>query len=366
MSVGLVGGVPASARQAADGQAYTIVYETQLSGSAANTGVADPSAPEAFKAAFGGTPVNIEVCDDQGTTTGNIDCEHQAVSGHAAAYVTTQSNENQDLVDAANIPVVGVANDVSPQSFDISAQQGLFLGMAVALEKRGCKRIGQVIDEGGQAYGTQVAKAVKWQSVTDAYIPLTAPDLTPDIAKLVQAHVQCVDMAMISTQIPQTLTAMKQAKLHVPIAIPGIILTSSVVRSLGTLGNGLIEVVSTPPLNAPAVAAVAKKMHAVNKQIKVDDASVDSWALARIIQDGAANVKGSVTNTSLLAGLNKLRSASTSGLYPPLSMKQQSIPAARRDFDTYVETLVLENGKQVDPSGFFNVAPQIKAALGNG
>ena len=237
LSVGLVGGLPASARQAAAGQAYTIVYETQLSGSAANTGVADPSAPEAFKAAFGGTPVNIEVCDDQGTTTGNIDCEHQAVSGHAAAYVTTQSNENQDLVDAANIPVVGVANDVSPQSFDISAQQGLFLGMAVALEKKGCKRIGQVIDEGGQTYGNQVAKAVKWQSVTDAYIPLTAPDLTPDIAKLVQAHVQCVDMAMISTQIPQTLTAMKQAKLHVPIAIPGIILTSSVVRSLGYSGQ---------------------------------------------------------------------------------------------------------------------------------
>ncbi len=34
--------------------------------------------------------------------------------------------------------------------------------MAVALQKKGCKNIGQVIDEGGESYGDQVAKAVKW------------------------------------------------------------------------------------------------------------------------------------------------------------------------------------------------------------
>jgi hypothetical protein len=110
---------------------------------------------------------------------------------------------------------------------------------------------------------------------------------------------------------------------------------------------------------------VAKKMHAVNKGIKVDDASLDSWAIARIIQDGAADVHGNVTNTSLLAGLNKLRNASTDDLLPPLSMKPQSNPAALRDFDTYVESAILKNGQQTQPSGFFNIAPQINTALTN-
>jgi hypothetical protein len=238
--------------------------------------------------------------------------------------------------------------------------------MAVALQKKGCKNIGQVIDEGGESYGDQVAKAVKWQSVTDAYIPLTAPDLSPDIAKLTQAHVQCIDMAMLSTQIPQALIAIKQAKLSVPIAIPGVTVTPSVVSSIGSLGNGLIEIISTPPANAPAATAVAKKMHAVNKGIKVDDASLDSWAIARLIQDGAANVHGPVTNASLLAALNKLRNASTDGLLPPLSMKSQANPAALRDFDTYVESVILKNGQQTQPSGFFNIAPQINTALTNG
>jgi hypothetical protein len=365
LSAGLIGGLPASAQEDAKGPSYAIVYETQLSGGAADTGVEAPEAPQAFKAAFAGTPVTIDVCDDQGTTTGNIDCQHEAVADHAAAYVVTQANENQSLVDENNIPVVGVANDTSPQSFDVSAQQGLFAGMAVALQKKGCKKIGQVIDEGGQSYGTQVAKAVKWQSVTDAYIPVTAPDLSPDIAALADAHVQCIDMATLGSQIPQALTAIKQAKLSVPIALPGVILTPSVISALGSLGNGLVEVVSTPPSNSAAATAVAKKIHAVNKGTKIDDASLDSWAIAKLIEDGAANVHGSVTSTSLLAALNKLRNVSTDGLLPPLSMKPESNPAATRDFDTYVESVVLEHGQQTDPSGFFNIGPQINTALKN-
>ena len=162
------------------------------------------------------------------------------------------------------------------------------------------------------------------------------------------------------------MTAVKQAKLSVPIALPGVILTPSVISSLGSLGNGLVEIVSTPPANSPAATAVAKKMHAVNKGITVDDASLDSWAIARVIQDGAANVHGSVTNTSLLAGLNKLRNASTDGLLPPLSMKPQSNPAALRDFDTYVESAILKDGQLTQPSGFFNIAAQINTALTNG
>ena len=87
--------------------------------------------------------------------------------------------------------------------------------------------------------------------------------------------------------------------------MPGVILTPPVISSLGSLGNGLVEIVSTPAPTVPAGAAVAKKMHAVNKGIKVDTSSLDSWAIARVIQDGAANVHGSVTNATLLAALEQ-------------------------------------------------------------
>ena len=203
LSAGLIETLPASAHEDANGPSYIIVYETQLSGSAADRGWRPRKRHRPSRPRIAGTPVTINVCDDQGTTTGNIDCEHEAVADNAALFVVTQASQDQSLVDASNIPVVGVANDTSPQSFDVSAEQGLFAGMAVALQKKGCKNIGQVIDEGGESDGDQVAKAVKWQSVTDAYIPLTAPDLSPDIVKLTQAHVQCIDMACSPRRSPR-------------------------------------------------------------------------------------------------------------------------------------------------------------------
>jgi hypothetical protein len=354
-----------SAGAQSSGPRYTIVYESQQSG-AANGAPITPEEPEAFKAAFAGKPVNIVLCDDQGTTTGNIDCEHQAVTDHAAAFVVTQSNEDQSVLDGANIPVIGTANDTSPQSFDVSAQQGFFAGMAVALHNRGCKRLGTVIVEGGQKYSQQTEKAEHWTSVTDAVIPLGSPDLTAQIAKLVQAHVQCVDMATVGPQIEQALLAMKQAKLHVPIAMPGIVVTPDIQKSLGSLGNGLILVESTPALNSTAAVHVGKLMHAVNKNIPVDANSLAIWGLARILTDAIANIKGPVTNTTLLSALNKLRNANTDGLYPPISMKPLSNPAATRDFDSYVQTFVLQNGKLTQPGGWLNVAPQINVALTNG
>jgi len=343
---------------------YTIVEETQLSGTANQAPVA-PEASAAFKAAFAGTPAKIVVCDDQGTTTGNIECQHEAVADHAVAFTVGQSNQDQSVVDKANIPVVGVANDTSPQSFDISGQQGYFAGMAVALHKLGCKRLGQLVAEGGQSYADQTAKAEPWQSVTDAFMPLGAPDVSPEVAKLVQAHVQCADIATVGSQIGQVLTAMKQAGLHVPVALPGAVVTTQEQQSLGSLGNGLILVETTPPLSSPAVAAVAKKMHKVDKSITIDALSLTGWVNARIIQDGIAGVHGQVTNTSLMKALNKLRNANTDGLYPPISMKPGSNPAAVRDFDTYVNTVVLKNGQMTQPSGFFNVGPEINVALTN-
>lgn len=352
---------PASAAVRAGSEHYTIVVDQQITGSTGNgAGMAQPEAFAAIKAALG-KDVTVDVCDNQGTSTGNIDCEHEAITDHAAAFVPLNANLDQSLVDQAGIPVVGVANDTAPQSFDISAQQGLFVGMGAALAKKGCKRLGVVIDEGGQAYAAQTADSVKWQSVTDAFIPLAAPDLSPDIAKLAEAHVQCVAAASLSSQIPQILTAMQQEHLKVPTALPGIILTSQVINSLGSLANGLILVESSPSPTSAAVAEVTKEMHAVNKGIKVDSASLTGWAAAKFVQDGAAEVHGPVTAASLLPGLDKLRSASTDGLLPPLSAAPQAKASDRRDFDTYVQSFVLQHGKLTDASGYFNILPQLNA-----
>jgi Periplasmic binding protein len=350
--------VPAGA--ATHGSPYTVQFNITESGTSAQF----PESPAVVKAAFHGTSATVVDCDDQGTATGNLDCDHQAVENHVAVVIEGTSNEDQTVLAAAGIPILGVTNDTSSDSFDLSAAQSFFVGMAVAEHNKGCKRMGVVIDEGGQPEAAQVAKAEKWQSVTDAYIPLTSSDVSAEIAKLAQAKVQCISMASLGTQIPQILTAIKQAGLKVPIAIPGVILNPQIVSSLGALGNGLIEIVSTPDpaAHAAAVAKVTKEIHAIDPSAKVTGAALDAWAWSKVVQDAAATIHGPATSASMLKALNKLRNAKTDGLNPPLSMIPRPNAADRRDFDTNVLTYVLKNGKATGAGTFLNVGTQLDAA----
>jgi hypothetical protein len=172
-------------------------------------------------------------------------------------------------------------------------------------------------------------------------------------------------MATLAAQIPQVLTAMKQANLRVPVSLPGIILTSSVIRSLGSLSDGLIEVVSSPDPNdpAPAVKTVTDKLHAYSAKLQVTQNSLALWYTAKVIQDAADNVHGTVNAASMLTALNALRNANTDGLIPPISM---IAPVAKypRVFNTQVQTYVLQAGKATKPGGWVDVKDQLAAAAG--
>jgi hypothetical protein len=358
----LVGGVGLSGPvgAATHGSPYTVQFDITESGSQ----TLFPESPPVAKAAFHGTSGTLVTCDDQATASGNLDCEHQAVSNHVSAVIEGTSNQDQSVLTAAGIPVIGVANDTSRNSFDLSAAQSFFVGMGVALHNKGCKRVGVVIDEGGQPEAAQLAKAEKWQSVTDAYIPVTSSDVSSYVAKLAQANVQCISMASLGSQIPQILTAIKQSGLKVPIALPGVILNPQITSSLGSLSNGLLEIVSTPDpaAHSATVTKVAKEIHALDPSAKVTSAALDAWAWSKVIEDAASTIHGPVTSASMLKALNGLRNAQTDGLNPPLSMIPGPNAADKRDFDTNVLTYVLKNGKPTGTGTFLNVGTELNAA----
>jgi hypothetical protein len=351
-----------TASSSAKGPSYTVQFDVTESGVSQQF----PESPAIVEAAFHGLPVTVDNCDDHGTASGNIDCEHQAVVNHAAVVIEGTSGADQSVLAAAGIPIIGVTNDTSSNSFDLSAAQSLFVGMAVVLHKQGCERVGVVIDEGGQPEAAEVANSETWQSVTDAFIPVTAPDLSPYVAKLAQAHVQCVITASLGSQIPQILTAIKQAGLKVPIAIPGVILNSQILGALGNLSDGLVEIESTPDPSAisPTVTRITKEIHAINPSAKVTAAALDAWAWSKIIQDAAAKIHGTVDSASMLSALNSLSNAQSDGVYPPISMTPQPNAANRRDFDTNVLSYVLKNGKATGGGVFVNVGPELNAASG--
>ena len=89
---------------------------------------------------------------------------------------------DETVAKQAGIPVVGVTDGTSTVSFETSGAPALFAGMAVALYKQGCRKLGFVATEGAEIYQTQVSKAEPWKSVTTSYLPINAPDVTAPIA----------------------------------------------------------------------------------------------------------------------------------------------------------------------------------------
>jgi len=352
----------ASASASSSGGTYSVMLENILSGAQLST---TGSSTPAFQAAFHGTKAKLIVCDDKGTDAGNLLCQHEAVQDHVAVIIAGHQVD-ETLANQAGIPVIGVTDGTSSVSFETSGAPALFAGMAVALYKQGCRKLGFVATEGAEIYQTQVSKSEPWKSVTTSYLPINAPDVTAEIATIKSAGVQCIAEVSLPAQITQVVTAVHQADLKVPVIVPGIIVTPQIISSLGSLANGLLEVVSSPDPTFPtaAIKAVTKKIKAYDSSASVQQTELLGYVFCQIVLDAAAKVKGPVTASSMLKALNKLRDANTDGIIPPISMIPRGPANDRRDFDPNIQTYKIESGHLTDPSGWINVGPELDRAVG--
>jgi ABC-type branched-subunit amino acid transport system substrate-binding protein len=338
------------------------MFENVLSGPQVS---ATANSTPAFQAAFNGTKAKLIVCDDKDTPAGNLICQHQAVQDHVAVIIPGHQVD-ESVANQAGIPVVGVTDGTTPVSFEVSGAPALFVGMAAALYNKGCRKLGFIATQGANIYETQVSKAEPWRSVTVAYMPIEAADVSAPIAKMSSAGVQCLAEVSLPAQIVQVVTAVHQANLKIPVIVPGVIVTPQILQSLGGLANGLLEVVSSPDPSIPnaAVAAVTQKIKAYDPSAVVQQTELLGYALCQIVLDAAANINGPVTASSMTTALNNLRNASADGIYPPISMIPRGPANDRRDFDTNIQTYTIENGQVTAPSGWINVGAQLDLAVG--
>jgi hypothetical protein len=359
---GLLGQVP-SASAAASKPFKVMVIGTF-------TGAQSYSVPEivtAVKAAFSGSKgVTVLSCDDQASASAGLTCEHDAVADHVAVVIAgfAEVASNESILAQAGIPVVGTTDTTSPVSFATANGTGEYAGIGVGLAKTGCKRLGILYLDGTDVLANSIIDSAKWQSVTEAAIPFNAPDLTPSIAKLAEAKVQCIAVSVEPNTVIQAMIAIKQNGLHVRVAMVSAILTTQVLSSLGAQATGLVGVEgNVDPLDkaAPVIATIKKQMKAVSPKAPVTSAAVTAWGSAKIVQDAVANVKGSVTAASLLKALNGLRNASSDGVFPPLSMVPLPNPAYKRFFNHYVILYQIKKGAPVRLTGFLDLSPALKS-----
>ena len=337
------------------------------------TGLQSYSVPEIVPAVEGefhsDKAVKVLSCDDQNATSAALACEHEAVADNVAAVVVGFGSAAYDEspLTTANIPVVGYAatSSTSPNSFALTG--GEYPAIGVGLSKAGCHRLGVLYIDGGGSLANVIVAAGKWKSVTEAAVAIDSPDVSPAIAKLAEGHVQCIAMSVEPATVVQAMIAINQSGLKVKVGMTSALVTPQVLSSLGKQANGLISVdaQAEPDEKAPVVALIKKEMKAVDPKAPLTTAAITAWASARLIEDAAQSIKGSVTAASMLKALNGLRDASTDGAIPPFSSVPLPNPTYSRLFNHYGIDYVVENGVEKPLTGFYNLAPVLGISTGS-
>jgi Periplasmic binding protein len=347
---------------ASSAKSYTVMVEGGLTGPASYT---VPEIVPAVKAAYRGVSgVKIISCDDQFSSADDLNCQEAAVTDHVSVVIAGFGllSEDESILTKAGIPVIDDTDTTSPNSFAVNSNNGEYSGIGVGLAKAGCHRLGILLIDGTSTLASAIVAGAKWQSVTEAPVPANAPDLTPSVAKLAGAKVQCIAVSLEPNAVLQAMIAIKQDKLKVKVAMVSAVLTPQVLSSLGSEANGIIAIEGEvdPTAQVPVVATIKKEMKAVDPSAPVTAAAIAAWASAKLVIDAAPTIRGAVTASSMMKALNHLRNASTDGAIPPFSAIPLKNPAYARYFNHYDIDYVIENGHLKPLTGFYNV----ESALG--
>jgi Periplasmic binding protein len=351
------------AAKTSSSQSYSVlVMGTFTSAESVNV----PEMVPAAQAAFAGTGVKVLSCNDMETSSGGLDCEHEAVADHVAAVIGgfAELAVDESILTQAGIPAIGDTDTTSSISFGVSSGTGTYPGIGIALSRAGCTRLGILYLDGTDFLADAIVDGGTWQSVTRAAIPANAPDVTPDIAKLAEGNVQCVALSTFPTTIPQAMIAIKQDGLKVKVAAVSGILTPQVLKAIGPDSNGMISIESQvdPEVSSPVLTLIKSEMKAVDPSAPVTVAAIDSWASAKLIIDAAKTISGPVTAATLRPAMNALRNASTDGAIPPFSAIPLPNPAFARFFNHYEISYVIDNGVPTHPSGFVDMTAALEKA----
>jgi ABC-type branched-subunit amino acid transport system substrate-binding protein len=201
------------------------------------------------------------------------------------------------------------------------------------------------------------AKLAGGSVVVKAAIANNAPDVSPAIAKLIGAGVDCIALSVTPPQVPQAIIAISQTGVKVKVGGVDAIFPQAIIKALGRLSEGAL--VFSAQANADDVSTILK-------QIKADIAAIDSsagltqqailsWAAGRLIGKALPNVKGQVTAESLLAGLNSVGNVDIDGILS-LSLKGQKSPLFKRLMNTRSLMYIVKDGVPRRSGEFYDYA----------
>lgn len=199
------------------------------------------------------------------------------------------------------------------------------------------------------------AKAAGGSVVSKAAIAANAPDVSPAIAKLTGAGVDCIALSVTPPQVPQAIIAISQTGVKVKVGGVDAIFPAPIIKALGRLSEGAL--VFAAQSNADDVSPIMSKIKAdmapFDGSALLTQQAVTSWAAGRLVANAVPTVKGPVTAASLLVGLNGLQNLDLDGVMT-VSLSGQKSAAYKRLVNAKSLMYVIKDGLPRRSGEFFD------------
>jgi ABC-type branched-subunit amino acid transport system substrate-binding protein len=331
------------------------------------------AAADAINAAggFHGRPLQITVCDDADNETKASTCARQAASIGAVATVAdnTQFGTAVDpILLSEHIAAVGAnpltaADFSSPNIFPIEpGGTATVAGEALALVNAGAKHIvvARVDNPASAIVDTFVDAALAPHGLKvfkDVPVPATAPDLSSYVADATTGGADGILLAMNQNQGAQFIQALRSADVKVPIATASSAVPPAELTHLGAAADGLYVSSEFRPIDAggTGVSQFLSDMSKYEPAAELDDFSVNGWVAVQAFDQAITQLNlTDVTNTTVLAGMSKVRNLNLGGIVPNWSAIPIKVPGLSQNFNPSVMLAKIQNGKITPLTGQFS------------
>jgi branched-chain amino acid transport system substrate-binding protein len=321
-----------------------------------------------IKALSGGParPIEIVGCDDDTTSnpSASSECAQSVTSKGVIADMGrfSLSGDEVDVFAKAGIAMVGanaysVGDFTNPLSFPLGGGSVTIVpGGVEALLAAGAKRVGFVsIDVPAAHAAPPFIKPILHgaQTLVDSvYLPTDpSADLTSYYAKIAGEHMDGVYVGVTAGLLPRVVTGLRQAGYTGLISSAATVLSSDVIKQLGSSANGLLAdgnfaAVTT---DAPSIEQFNDEMSTYAKGAARDEFSLNAWLSVHLAADVLRGLK-TIDKASFAAALPG-RKVDLQGAAPPFVLgTKHNFLGFPRLFRGTVQLQKVENGKLV-PSG---------------
>jgi branched-chain amino acid transport system substrate-binding protein len=269
-----------------------------------------------------GHPVNVTTCDEQGDPNKTAQCGRQAIQNHSVAVIGSFTVNGASVIpelQAANTSWFGIccAASVDELTSPIVQQIGSgggVSGLTVKAIEDGCKKPVLVIQDIGAADSlsetlvANASKSVNGPAIKTVLIPLTAQDLTPQVAQMTSGGTDCIIAYVTQSVFPSLMPAFVQSGATQHLYGPQGNLDITVTKPFPKPTNGAVVVGYYSDLSLPAWsdyrAALAQYKAPTNENYN-SLGGLGTWAAYQGFVQVADSIKGPINNQTFLAAAQK-------------------------------------------------------------